>query len=151
MCMTHSKTQIPFEILNHQTKQSERLTQSAVCSRSQGAREGPDSGIFFCTICAQVTLVCCKPLQVVALKQRCTACTASPSVRGEAVHAAGFCCFLCNASCLQLATLLQNLDTTFHSCAVLPQTLGLPGYPSLYRSSPAQLTSVACAFTSISL
>ncbi len=70
MCMTQPETQIPFESLNHQTKQSERLTQSAVCSQSQGAREGPDSGISFCRICAEVSLVCCKPLQVVALKTK---------------------------------------------------------------------------------
>ena len=126
--------------------------------QSQGAREGPDSGNFLCTTCAQVGLLFCEPLQVVALKTKVYCLYSltvrvrpSPSVRGEAVQAAGLCYLLCNASCLQLAALLQNLDAAFHSCAVLPQTLGLPGYPSLYRSSPAQLTSVVCAFISVSL
>ena len=32
-----------------------------------------------------------------------------------------FAASLCNASCLQLAALLQNLDTTLHSRAVLPE------------------------------
>jgi hypothetical protein len=66
------KTQIPFEILNNHTSNRKRLTQSAVCSRSQsqGAREGPDSGSFFCTTCAQVGLLLCEPLQVVALKTK---------------------------------------------------------------------------------
>ena len=63
------KAQNPHEYLNHQTKYLERLT---VCSRSQsqGARGGPDSGQLFCTICAQVALVLCEPLQVVALKTK---------------------------------------------------------------------------------
>ncbi len=58
--------------MNHHTSNRKRLTQSAVCSRtqSQGAREGPDSGNFFCTTCAQVGLLLCEPLQVVALKTK---------------------------------------------------------------------------------
>ena len=66
------KAQNPHEFLNHQTKYLERLTQSAVYSRSQsqGARGGPDSGQLFCIICAQVALVLCEPLQVVALKTK---------------------------------------------------------------------------------
>ena len=65
--MTQSNLQNPFEILNHHTSNRKRLTQSACAVCSQGAREGPDSGIFFCTTCAQVGLL---PLQVVVLKTK---------------------------------------------------------------------------------
>ena len=60
------KPQNPYEFLNHLAKFWKRLTQSTVCNRSQGASGGPDSGQLFCTICAQLALVLCKPLQVVA-------------------------------------------------------------------------------------
>ncbi len=62
------KAQNPHEFLNHQTKYLERLTQSAVEVKVKGQGEG--SGQLFCTICAQVALVLCEPLQVVALKTK---------------------------------------------------------------------------------
>jgi len=135
------KTQIPFEILNHQTNHYERLKLPRGKGRARLWQ-------IFCTICAQVSIVCCKPLQVVALKIKVYCLYSLTLCQRRGCPA---CCFLCNASCLQLATLLQNLDTTFHSCAVLPQSLGLPGYPSLVRSSPAQVTIVACVFTSFTV
>ena len=121
----------------------------AVCSRSQGAREGPDSGIFFCTTCAQVGLLLCERLQVVALKTKVyrlyslTLCQrrGCPGSRSLLLFVQRF---LFAARCFAA-------KSGYYVSQLLPQTLGLPGYPSLYRLSPAQLISVACTFTSVSL
>ena len=60
-------------------------------------------GQILTTVLPMQRLVVCDPLQIVALKQRCADCTASSSVRGKTVQAAGPLLLLCNASCLQLA------------------------------------------------
>ena len=60
-CAWHNlKAQNRHEFLNLQTEYSEK----ADAVSNQAARGGPDS-----TICAQVALVLCEPLQVVALKR----------------------------------------------------------------------------------
>ena len=56
--------------MNYQTKYWKRLTQSAVCSQSQGARGGPDSGQFLHNLCTGSFSVWCESLQAVALKTK---------------------------------------------------------------------------------
>ena len=47
-----------------------QASQRPCVRQSQGARGGPDSALFFCTICVRVALVLCEPLQVVALTKK---------------------------------------------------------------------------------
>ena len=74
-----------------------------------------------------------------------------PLIRGELVQAAGLCCILCNGSGSCWTALRQNLDTTLCSCPVLPQPTGVSKYRFLSLSRAGQLTTSACAFTSITL
>ena len=143
------KLQNPYDFLSHHTNDWRRLTQSAVSSRSQsqGARGGPDSGVFSGTLFAQIALVLSKPLQVVALKNK-GVLTVQPHPLSEErlprqqVFAAS-CAMLPVCSTLLCCKIWILRFTVVLFCHK-------PGYPSLCRSSPAQLTSVACAFNSVS-
>ena len=91
--------------------------------------------------------VLCVHCKLLHWKQRPADCTASTSVKEELVQAARLCCFLCNGSCVWFAALRHKLDTTVHSCPVLPQALCSSGYRFLPLLRAAHLETLACPFT----
>ncbi len=149
MCMPQSKCHNPFEMWNHQTNNWRRLTQSAAVEvKVKGQGKGQTLAMFFAQSVQQVTLVCCEPLQVVALKTKVYCLYSLTLCQRRGCPGSRLLLLLVQRFLLAARCFAAKLDTTVHSCAVLPQTVGLTVYPSYrYRSSPAQLSSVACAFT----
>ena len=87
------------------------------------SRGGPNAGKFFCALTAH------GQVQGSAVGAAASDCTQNksllfaqslPLIRAGLEGAAGFCCFVCNGSCFIHAALLEKLDTTLESCAVLP-------------------------------